>query len=316
MILLSHPAMASSRQLRTKIQATRNIGQITKAMEMVAASKMRRAEDRALRARPYAAAALRLLKNLLTTAREEGFASHPLARGSKEGGTCVVAVTSDKGLCGGLNAAVQRLALQTARQGERTEIVAVGRKGKEFFENAGYPIVFEMAGLPDAVRMSDIRPLASFLMGALERGTYRNVVVCSTAFVSVLHQKALATEILPLSVEALEEVVAGIIPVRGGALKAGGEREDPPVPFSVFEPSSGRIMEFLIPELVSVEVLHLLLEANASEHAARMVAMRNASDSAEDMVQRLNQRLNKARQSAITQELAEISTAKEALASE
>ena len=315
--------MSSQRQLKTKIRTVGNIRQITRAMEMVAATKMRKTQEVALRARPYAKYALSLLRSLLLLEgggemRTQSHFFNPSTRSARSGqeGVCLVVVTSDRGLCGGFNSQVLRTALKFREEYPESSIVAIGKKGKEFFERRGIPVVKSFSNFSEIVTLSDVAPITEFLIEEYGQHRHDTIAFCSTQFVSALFQKVELHRVLPITLEELKRTIQGIIPKSVGSF-------DPTAPsndgagsvVSILEPSAEDIFERVAEDLVRVEILHLIFESNASEHSARMLAMKNATDNAEDLQEELQLLLNKARQGAITQELSEIASAKEALVS-
>lgn len=336
--------MASTRQLKNKIGTVRNIKQITKAMQMVAATKMRKAQEVALRARPYAKKSFALLLHLLQYAQGEGFLTLYIKTGADKGRAgivpvqarvnslsqtekvALVVVTSDKGLAGSFNSAVLRVASQWKQEQENgrgptltVDIVAVGRKGRDFFKKRGAVIAAEFFQYSDIFTLSDIAPLMDWILKVYEEGRYGKIVFCSTQFVSVLLQKPAIIQILPLEVEELKNIIEGIIPKNGKyaeILKTEEKEESLGTISYLLEPSPKDIFEQVVRDFIRVAILHLMFESNASEHSARMIAMKNATENAEELVGVLNVQWNKARQAAITQELAEVTTAKEALTAE
>lgn len=308
--------MAATRQVRDKIRATANIKQITRAMEMVAATKMRKAEETALRARPYAKEAVTLLRNLLLIAQREDLTHHSHYFKRSEGGPiCLVVVTSDRGLAGAFNANVLRRAMRFHEERPDADVVAVGKKAEEFFARRGVNAVASFTGFSSVATLSEVSPLAEWLLTRYQNHTYDSVTFCSTMFVSALVQRTELTDLLPLTIEGLQKIIEGIVPARGrySEMQTGGEEVSG---LPLFEPSAQEIFESILPELVRAVILHIIFESNASEHSSRMVAMKNATENAEDLIESLTRQLNKARQAAITQALAEVATAKEALTSE
>jgi F-type H+-transporting ATPase subunit gamma len=319
--------MASSRQLRTKIRAVRNIRQITKAMQMVAATKMRRAQEAALHARPYAKKAFSLLLHLLQYAQTEGISGIYLGANDRNNNKreadkpiALVVVTSDKGLAGNFNSAVLRRAIQVKEKLENesfVEIVAVGKKGKDFFRARHAVIAAEFFKFSDIVTLSDITPLMDWIMQAYEQNKYEKIVFCSMQFISALVQKPATHQLLPLEREELQEIIENIVPKTGLYANYKEEVNSTNENLSyILEPSIKEVLDELVRDLIRVMIVHLIFESNASEHSARMIAMKNATENAENLMETLNLQLNKARQAAITQELAEVTTAKEALTSE
>lgn len=307
--------MPSKRSIQDKIRATGNIRQITRAMELVAATKMRKAESVALKARPFAKNAVRLLRNLLSYAKgEQAFLESLLLKRNGKGNTCLLLITSDRGLCGSYNTQVLRAAAKFLKEENDVRGVAVGKKAATFFQKSGVPLDREFFQFSDIASLSDGAPVAEFILSQYEKGSYRKAVSCSTTFLSALSQKAELREILPLSVENLQEMVQGILPQKGMYARAEEQEEAGFRPY-IIELPFAELFDALLKQLFRVEVLHLLFESNASEHASRMIAMKNATENANDILDTLTLSLNKARQAAITQELAEVSTAKEALTS-
>lgn len=308
--------MSSKKQLKNKIRAVGNIKQITKAMQLVAATKMRRTQEVALRARPYAKYALTLLRNLLLL--EGGEDLRAQSHFFKETGrknTCIVVVTSDRGLCGGFNSQVLRTAARLAEQHPQASVVAIGKKGKEFFERRHIPVDASFSDFSEIVTLSDVAPVATFLVEGYASHRYDTIIFCSTQFISALFQKVEFTRVLPITLEELEKTIQRIIPKSGKYSEIQNREERPGPIVSLLEPEARNIFEGLVEDLVKVEILHLIFESNASEHSARMLAMKNATENAEDLQEELQLLLHKARQEAITQELSEISSAKEALTS-
>lgn len=308
--------MASKQQLKSKIRATLNIKQITKAMQMVAASKMRKAEEAALAARPYAKKALELLRGILNVAANEELRSPYF--GETEGKcVCVVVATADKGLCGAYNSAVLRSAAKfvdaAIANGATVEVVAIGKKGKDFFERRGVTVAGHFTRFSEIATLYDADPVAQWIIAAFAAKTYDRVVYCGTAFLSALVQKAGVSDLLPLTLANITTIIKSIIP-KTGRYSGLQDVEKPPEKFYIFEPSKTALIEELTLYLVRVAVLHLILEANASEHAARMVAMKSATENAEEVAHTLTMALNKARQETITAELIEMSSAREAMA--
>lgn len=304
--------MASSRQLKSKLRTVGNIKQITKAMQMVSATKMRKSQEVALRARPFAKEALSLLQGLVgheeILQQESVYFKEP-----KEGKVCLIVVTSDKGLCGSFNSQVLRLAVQRMQKEADVDIVAVGRKGRDFFKGKGIVPAAEFLQFSDIVSLHDVSPLSEWVLKAFEEGTYEKVVIASTQFFSALVQKPSIRQLLPFNMEELQEAVKNIVPKTGkyadySSVESGKEK----LPH-LLEPSPEAILQSLVRNLLHVQILHYIFESNASEHSSRMVAMKNATENATSMQEELQLALNKARQASITQELTEISTAKEAL---
>lgn len=305
--------MISNRQIKTKISATENIRQITKAMEMVAATKMRKAEEVALNSRPYAKKALSLLRNLLLHARKEELVekSHYFKKAERKN-ICLVVVTSDKGLAGAFNTNVLKAAVEFKKEHPQADIVTVGRKGKEFFERQQVEVKADFSNFSDTVTLANVAPLSDWLLSRYETHVYDTIVFSSTLFVSAFVHNVEINEVLPLTMQGLEKIIQRIVPKTGRYSELQDDEHAQDVSY-VFEPSARAVFESILPELVKIEILHLIFESNASEHSSRMLAMKTATESAGDLLEELRLDLNRARQASITQELAEISTAREAL---
>ncbi|MDP4007138.1 MAG: ATP synthase F1 subunit gamma [bacterium] len=304
--------MPSNRQLKAKLYTVKNIGQITKAMQMVSATKMRKSQEVALRARPFAKEALALLSDLVqheeTREQKSIFFVEPKAQK-----ICLIVATSDKGLAGSFNSQILRLASQWMQQTEDVDVVSVGRKGRDYFRRRGIVPVAEFFSFSDIVTLHDAAPLSEWVLSAFEKGRYKRVMVASTQFFSALVQKPDIRQILPLDMEELEDAVKNIIPKTGKYADWKSEEGEAEGHSHLLEPSPEDILQTLVRDLVQVQILHYVFESNASEHSSRMVAMKSATDNAKEVQEELQLQLNKARQASITQELTEISTAKEAL---
>jgi len=315
--------MKSSRELKSKIKAVSNISQITKAMEMVSAVKMRKAQEAAFRARPFAQKALSLLLRLSKYLKEREI-KHLFFQDRGEKRICLVVVVSDKGLCGSFNSAVFRKAVKWKEEkeveGKEVDIVTVGKKAEDYFKKRGDNVRTSFFRFSDIVSLPEVEPLYSWIEEHFERGEYDKVVFCSTQFVSALSQKVEINQLLPLDEKELKKIVENIVPKTGRYSewqKKEGESKESVESLSYFlEPSRKRILEFLVKRLVRSAVLHLIFESNAAEHSFRMMAMKNATENAQEIEETLILQLNKARQSMITQEISEISTAKESLIEE
>ncbi len=332
--------MATLRTIRLRIKGTKNIKQITRAMEAVSAVKMRKSQSAALAARPYATAALRILKNLEKTSRlnlDEDLKFN-LLQTREVKNILLVVVTSDKGLAGPFNANVLKKAEQfikaattpnpsLERRGGEIAVATVGKKAREYFSRRGRTPAAVWTGFGDYASVAEVEPVFEAVLEAFTNGTADEVHIVYTNFLSAMKQEVVVRKLLPFSEEGLEAMVAGIVPEKGKfsephlnpPLKKG-EEATPPFQGGVrgggylFEPTPSEIFDAILPALLKIEVFHAILEANASEHSSRMVAMRNATDNAGELIKSYTVSLNKARQSAINKELAEITGGSEALA--
>ena len=304
--------MISAREIKVKIRSINNTKQITKAMEMVSASKMRKSQQVALNSRPYCEKALEMLGELSahTDAR-----LHPLLK-KAEGKTALLVITSDKGLCGGLNSNVLKKAYKLAKEKE-ADVIVVGKRARDFFSRRNFNIAAEFFGIGDTVKTEEVSPIAEFLINNYGQGKYGSISAVYTNFLSTLKQEAVVRQVLPVSIEGVKEIVSGIVPERGRFAGAGILKQKEEVyPYSyeyIYEPSPQVVLDRLLKELLHVQVYHMILESNASEHSARMMAMKNATESAQKLIDELTLTFNNVRQAAITRELSEITAGAEAL---
>jgi F-type H+-transporting ATPase subunit gamma len=284
------PGAGAVRAIRDRIKSVQSTAKVTKAMQLVAASKMRRAQDRALASRPYAdqmRAVLAQLAGYAEGADQESL--HPLLRQRPVKHFAFIHITADRGLAGGLNGNMNRagaaLALEHQPHVERVSVVTVGRKGRDFFRRAGFPSLAEFSELGDYPGMQQILPIARVVMDDYIAGNIDQVFIGYQRFVSTAVQRPTVRQILPVT--APEDTEAGHVDF-------------------LFEPSPEGLLEALLPRYVEMQVYEAILDALASEQSARMVAMQAATDAANEMVGGLTLVYNKARQELITGELLDI----------
>jgi len=291
--------VATLRDIRRRIASVHNTRKITKAMEMVAAAKLRRNQARIEALRPYAADMIEMMVDLATYSEEtQRFAL--LQERPEVHTVAVVAMTGDRGLAGAFNANVVRKAMEIERRlrgdGVETRVIAVGRKGIGTLTFRGCRLERSWQGLSDRPEYSDAKEIAKYLIDLYVSGEVDRVRLVFNHFTSAIEQTLLDDVILPVPREAVTDEV----------------RTPGPVSY-LFEPEATVILESLLPAYVEIAVYRSLLESSASEQGARMTAMRNASDSAEEMLESLTLALNRARQAAITQEILEVVAGAEAL---
>ncbi len=281
--------MNSPRDLRRRIRAIRGTSQITRAMQMVAASKMRKAQQAAIAAAPFA----RQLYHLQRSATQRaGDFTHPLLEARAVRRRAVILIAGDKGLCGALNTNVFRLAAQF--DPASTVFVTAGRKAAQFVARTRRRLAAEFP-YGDTPSFVEARAIAAFARDQFLRGEVDQVVIVATRFVNTLVQQAVSIEYLPVgSITGLQ--VPGVLAVGGAA--ADDE--------SLFEPDTEAILAYLLGHYLNVYIYYVLLNAKASEQSARMVSMKNATDSAETLIESLTLEYNKLRQGNITRELLEI----------
>jgi F-type H+-transporting ATPase subunit gamma len=284
--------MATIRQLRRRIATVKNTAKITNALQLVAASKMRRAQDRATQARPYADKLQLVLAGLSTYENTDGErAPHPLLARRPVQNVGLLHITPDRGLCGGLNTNLNRSAgTFVAMQEEPVSLVAVGKKGRDFFVRARARVMAEFTDLGDYPSQVDTLPITRLIIQDFLDGTVDAVYVSFASFVSTAIQRPVIRQLLPIEPPQMESAEA-----------AAEYRAD-----YIFEPSPDEVLARLLPRYVEMLIYQAVLESAASEQSARMVAMKNATDNANELVRELTLTYNKARQEQITKELLDI----------
>jgi F-type H+-transporting ATPase subunit gamma len=276
----------SQRDIRRRITASRNIRQITRAMQFVAASKLRRAQEATLAARPYSDLLDEILADLAAVLSGE---EHPLLGRREEGKRLIVLVTSDRGLAGALNTnAVRFAAREIIEHPGELDLISVGRKGRDAMRRARVPIVAHFSAFGDRPRVEDILPLARLITDEYEACTYNQVDVVFSRFVSTLVQRADIRRLLPI------EPTTDTRGIPGSQF--------------IFEPAPGQVLDELLPRYVLTRLFQTALESTASFFSSQMVAMKNATENADELIEDLTLSYNKVRQANITKELIEIAT--------
>jgi len=297
--------MATIREIRRRIRSVKNIAQVTRALEAVSASKVRKAQAQVLATRPYAQQAWEVLTSLALQAGA-GASLHPLLAARPVRAVGLIVITGDRGLAGAYNFNIVRMAMEFIRaQPAPIQIVAVGRKGRELLIRARQNVIAEFSNLSAAPTALEIGPIGRIVVDDFLAEKIDEVYVAYTDFISTLQQKPAIKRLLPLSIEEGERVMAEYT---AGAQAGRLTRRD-----YIYEPGREELLDVVIPRFVGLQVYQAVLESLASEHSARMVAMRNATDSALGLVGALTLTYNKARQQAITSELLDIAGGAEAL---
>ncbi len=300
--------MATAREIRRRIQSVKNISQVTHALEAVSASKARRAQAAVMATRPYAQSAWKVLVHL---SRQVGADSklHPLFDWRSIGTIGVVLITGDRGLAGAFNYNLVRAAMEFIDHHPakpQARLITVGKKGRELMLRRGYHIVHEFTGMPAAPTLADVTPIARAVMDGFVNVEYDAVYLVYADFINTLVQKPVVKRLLPIRTHGTQDQVAA-----EHALPEG-DQEIVPTDY-IYEPSPRAVLDAVVPRFTELQVYQAVLESLASEHSARMVAMRNATDSAHDLIGALTLRYNKARQQGITSELLDIAGGAEAL---
>jgi F-type H+-transporting ATPase subunit gamma len=271
--------------IRRRIRSVKNTEQITKAMKMVSASKLRRAQEAMFAARPYARKMLEVLRSMASRANP---AAHPLLEERTVRKIALVVVTADKGLCGGFNANILRAAAQfLAEQGGRdVELTLVGRKGRDYFRRRHHEIRNELVGVFQPLRYATAQTIAKDVITVFTSGEVDQVYLVHNEFKSVIQQRIVVDQLLPVARDV-------------------ADAQEPPLDY-LYEPDPAGIFAGVLPKYVEVRVWQALLESAAAEHGARMTAMDAATRNASEAIDRLTLYMNKVRQAAITKEIIEV----------
>lgn len=297
--------MATVREIRRRIKSVKNIAQVTRAMQAVAASRMRRAQEAVLSTRPYAQRAWTLLTHLAAQ-RGETEELHPLLQARPVNRVALLLLTSDRGLCGAFNTNIIRKALEYVEAlAVPVDVVAVGRKGRDVMLRRGQSLMAEFSNLSAQPTLMDVTPIARVALEGFLDGTYDAVWLAYTDFINTLRQEPVVKRLLPLMPTEMErQVMAEYV----------DEAKEVEAPEYIYEPDPRTILDTVVPRFTELQVYQAVLESIASEHSARMVAMRNATENAEALTQDLQLTYNKARQQSITSEIMDIAGGAEALA--
>lgn len=294
-----------SKIIKQKMLSVGNIKKITKTMEMVSVSKMRKAVSNSLASRQYARYALELL---ITLAKEKNI-SNPLLEEGKGDKTLIVIVASNKGLCGGYNVNISKAVSKFKKENQDLECIAIGKQAERIANRNNLKIVASLNDFKEDVTLDEIDLLKKIVLKEfIESKKYKNVSIVYTQFIKQLEYSPSIKEIIPVSAKTtrniLEETDKGSVDDRF---------DKKSMALYLFEPSEERVLDKVIPELLGATLFQIILEAQASEHSSRMVAMKNATDNAGELLDDLRLTYNRARQTGITQEVAEIIGGAEAL---
>jgi len=317
--------MASGKEIRRRIKSIKGTGKITKAMEMVAAAKMRKAVAQVLAIRPYAHSAWSVLTNLSRVFQSE---NHGLLEVRSVKSILAIVVTSNRGLCGSFNANIFRKVKEELENPEKLKInrfglekvesttpneelnidfVTIGKKGESFVRRMDRKIIATFSDLATVPKIDDVRPLLKVIIKDYLEQKYDKVVVFYTDYFSTIKQETKIRQILPISKIDIEKQIAEM-----DVLAKEYNLDEPVVEYKV-EPSPEEVLNYILPRLIEMQVYHAILESNASKESAQMVAMKNATEAAVEMADDLTFAYNQIRQMRITQEIAEISAGRAAL---
>jgi F-type H+-transporting ATPase subunit gamma len=294
--------MASAREMRLRIKSVKNISQVTRALETVSASKVRKAINAVMATRPYATKAWQVLKHVAEQPGRDSL--HPLLANRKSvNNTLVVVITGDRGLAGAYNSNVIRFASQRFDLNvDPVKYIAVGRKGRDLLIRRSKKVIADFSNLPAAPTFADVSAIGRLAVEEFKNGAVDEVYLVYTSFVNMGRQIATAKRLLPLELEG------------EGRVKDFEHKSNGPTAAYEYEPDMRVILDEIIPRFTALQVYQAILESQASEHAARMIAMRNATDNAKELVGALQLAYNKVRQQSITNDILDIVGGAEALA--
>ena len=307
--------MESLQTIKSRLRAVNNIGKITRAMEVVAATKMRKAQEWAINSRAYAWHALELLARLSSNK----IINVPLLEDREIKHTLILLVSSDRGLVGSFNNQLFRLVDDYMKSNwltkENSSVIVIGKKALNYSQKNGYRIVEQFLNFGNLSKPEQMDVVSKIMIDGFLSKKWDRVVTVSMNFKTTLTQTVSLRELMPVNFDAIKKTVRGIVPEHGryAGLKDITDTEVAPNTDYIFEPSQEVILNNLIPHLIKMQLYHLMLEANASEHSARRVAMKTASDNADEVSGKLSMDYNKVRQSNITRELIEITSTQSAL---
>lgn len=310
--------MANVRDYRTRIRSVKSTQQITRAMKLVSAARLRRAQDRILAARPYARKMLEVLSSLAARAQPE---RHPLLSRRPEEKVLVVVITADRGLCGSFNTNILNRARaflneqmerdgrdRNAPPGKKVQVDLIGRKARDWFRRRDYPVRRTLIDIFRNVTLEDARAVAGDLIDLFSRGEFDAVYLVYNEFKSAIQQRVVVEPLLPIPRAAFGPGAFGAAGGPGTGAPVAAQPED-----YIYEPGQEALFAALLPKHVMIQVHRVLLESAAAEYGARMTAMENATRNAGEMIDSLTLQMNKIRQASITKEILEVVSGAEAL---
>ncbi|WDL95206.1 ATP synthase F1 subunit gamma [Alicyclobacillus sp. ALC3] len=299
----------NTRDIKRSIKSKQDTAKITKAMQMVSAAKLRRVQEAVQLSKPYLAKMQTMLSNVSKSAR---YVKHPLLATRPVKRTGYLVITADRGLAGPYNAQVIRMALQKFRGKDTSTyaLYAVGRRGRDFFKRHGYPLAGEVIGIPDSPSYHSVNDLAEQVVAAYEAEEFDELYFVYNEFINAATQIPVVKKVLPLS-----DIGDQKSPAESGSgnLASGQSASGQSTVQYLYEPDAETVLSALLPKYAVTLVYQAVLDAKASEHSARMAAMKNATDTANEMIDNLTLALNRARQAAITTQIVEIVGGAEAL---
>lgn len=299
--------MANARIIKRRVNSVQNIAKITNAMQLVSASKTKYSQKMATNSLPYIQS---LLDSLETVATFVDPNLHPfLDKQNRSGGNLLVVISTNKGLCGSLNANLFKKLIAWSKENPKAQYVAVGQKAVNFLRHRDLDLVASFTDWPEKTKLGDVLPLIDLLKDKYLSGEIARVDILFTDFVNVLKQRAMTFKLLPLEELHIQELGVEFQNKKNIGLSERKSANKASVSY-LLEPSPRELLDFLLNYYLELSFYHLVLESLASEHSARMIAMKSASDNAKDLVEVLKLEFNKSRQTMITNELLDISSAK------
>ncbi|TCO78801.1 ATP synthase F1 subunit gamma [Marinisporobacter balticus] len=283
------------RDIKRRIKSVNSTKQITKAMELVSSAKLRRARERAEKSRPYFHIVQDTVRDIFSNATG---LKHKFLNEREIKKSCYVVITADRGLCGGYNINVIKKPLEEMKKKENVSVVTVGTKARDYFRNRKYEIDGEFTHISEKPTYEDAKKISNLVLKLYEKEMIDEVYLVYTQFVSAVSQNPEMIKLLPLSMEKKEEVV---------------KKENEEFEYISYEPSPESLLNYIVPKYIESTIYGALVESSASEQGARRIAMENATENAEEMIDKFTLNYNRARQAAITQEIAEIVGGVEAL---
>lgn len=299
--------MPNTRELRRRIRSVKNTAQITKAMQMVAATKMRKAQNQAMAGRPYNLTLNEAMTLLLPRLKDN---NHPLLKEQTKGNSAVLLLSTDKALCGSLNTNLFRATLTFMKDQKNTVFYTLGKKGRQFCVRSGFDLAADFEN-SDLVTFRTASQIARLVTKSFLSGEIKELYIVYPDFVSALRQEPKIVRILPVDFQNLVQTLTPELANKSRQSSVVSHQQDNSE--FLFEPSIDELLDFILNHFVQVKIFQAMMETKASEHSARMIAMQNATDNAKELVSDLTLAYNQTRQAAITSELLEITSAQAAL---
>ena len=303
--------MASTKEIQARIKSVTNTKKVTKAMEMVAAAKMRRAIEAVLKTRRYASLSWDTIERLSQAVNNDHFLLSKDDKKDIEGKVCVILLTSNRGLCGGFNSGIIKMLHEVVKKDskpEDVELILLGKKGVRAHTHHKYNITADFNKPDISSGINDVVNVARLVIDEYKSGKYSRVIVAYTDFVNAVKQMPRIKQLLPVDLSESDDLL-GVV---DGDIQ-NNSKSDVKSQEYLFEPSASEVLDEMVPRLLEIQIFQALLESNASEHSARMSAMHQATDAASDMISELTLTYNKARQASITAEIAEIAAGVESM---